>query len=321
MWIQLAAAAAVAVPLGLDLYMPVPEDNPLRADGIALGRQLFFDRRLSRDGSVACATCHRPEHAFADGRRLPVGVDGRVGRRHAPALVNRGYGRVFFWDARSRSLEEQVLKPIEDPSEMDSSVDAAAARVGLSREDLSKALASYVRSILSGNSPFDRFTSGDQSALSAEEQRGLALFRGKGHCTACHVGPTFTDERPHNTGIAWRLSPGAPLSAPLDAGAGEGAFKTPTLREVARTAPYMHDGSLQSLEEVVEFYDRGGHANPHLDVEIRPLGFTPDERRCLVMFLGALSGQLQEGIEPHRAHSPLLVGTFDDGVNLPRVSR
>ena len=191
-----------------------------------------------------------------------------------------------------------MLKPIEDPNEMDSSVDAAATRVGLSREDLSKALASYVRSILSGNSPFDRFTSGDRSALSAEQQRGLALFRGKGHCTACHVGPNFTDERPRNTGIAWRSPSGAPLSAPLDAGAGEAAFKTPTLREVARTAPYMHDGSLRSLEEVVEFYDRGGHANPHLDVEIRPLRFTLDEKRALVAFLGALSGQLQEGIHP-----------------------
>ena len=298
MWIQLAAAATVALPLGLDLYMPVPEDNPLRADRIALGRQLFFDRRLSRDGSVACVTCHRPDRAFSDGRRLSVGVDRLVGRRHAPAIINRAYGRVFFWDARSRSLEEQVLKPIEDPSEMDSPVDAAAARVGLSREDLSKALASYVRLILSGNSPFDRFTSGDRSAPSAEEQRGLALFRGKGRCTACHVGPNFTDERTHNTGIAWRSSSDAPLSAPLDTGAGDGAFKTPTLREVARTAPYMHDGSVQSLEEVVEFYDRGGQPNPQLDAEIRPAKFTPDERRALVAFLGALSGQLQEGINP-----------------------
>ncbi len=295
MWIQLIAAASVAIPLGLDLYMPVPEDNPLCADGIALGRRLFSDRQLSRDGSVSCATCHRPDRAFADDRRLAVGVGGRVGRRHTPALINRGYGRTFFWDARSRSLEEQVLLPIEDPNEMDSSVEVAAARVGLSPEDLSRALASYVRSILSGNSPFDRFANGDRSALNEEEQRGLALFRGKGHCTACHVGPNFTDERPHNTGIAWRSSSGATLSAPIDAGAGQGAFKTPTLREIARSAPYMHDGSLQSLEEVVEFYDRGGQPNPSLDAEMRPARFTLDERRALVAFLRALSGELQDG--------------------------
>jgi len=307
MWMLLVAATVLAIPLGLELYMPVPEDNPLRAERIAIGRQLFFDRRLSRDGSVSCGTCHRPDRAFADGRALPIGVGGRVGRRHAPALINRGYGRAFFWDARSRSLEEQVLLPIEDPGEMDSPVDAASARVGLSREDLSRALASYVRSILSGNSPFDRFASGDRAALSDEGQRGLALFRGKGNCTACHVGPNFTDERPHNTGIAWRSS-GTAAPAPSDDGAGAGAFKTPTLREIARTAPYMHDGSVLTLEEVVEFYDRGGQPNPHLDAEIRPTRFTLDERRALVAFLRALTGAVQEGGARSEAPAAPLIG-------------
>jgi cytochrome c peroxidase len=135
-----------------------------------------------------------------------VGVFGRQGRRNVPALINRGYGRAFFWDARITSLEEQVLKPIQDPNEMDLTLPEAGARVGLPVDDLSRALASYVRSILSGNSPFDRFVNGNRAALSAEQQAGLKVFRGKGNCTACHVGPNFSDERLHNTGIAWQPS-------------------------------------------------------------------------------------------------------------------
>ena len=284
MWIQLVAA--IIIPLGLDLYMPVPEDNPLTAEKIELGRQLFADRRLSRDQSISCSTCHEPAHAFADARAIAIGVFGRTGTRNAPALVNRGYGRAFFWDGRSPSLEEQVLKPIENPNEMDLPVAEAAARVGLTERDLSRALSSYVRSILSGDSPFDRFVNGDRTALSPEAQRGLQVFRGKGNCTACHVGPNFTDERTHNTGVAWRTG------VLVDEGAGHGAFKTPTLREVARTAPYMHDGSLATLEDVVDLYDRGGHPNPHLDAEVRPGKFTPEEKAALVTFLRSLSGTM-----------------------------
>jgi len=252
-----------------------------------VGRQLFFDKRLSRDGSISCATCHDPARAFSDARARAVGVAGRQGARNAPALVNRGYGRAFFWDGRSRSLEQQVLDPIANPNEMDLPVAEAAARMGLSEAALSQSLASYVRSILSGNSRFDRFVSGERDALSAEEQRGLQIFRGKGNCTACHVGPNFTDERTHNTGVAWATG------ALTDAGAGDGAFKTPTLREVARTAPYMHDGSLATLEDVVDFYARGGNANHRLDPEVRPGRFTPDEKRALVSFLMTLSGDLR----------------------------
>jgi cytochrome c peroxidase len=305
MWMQIAAAAVLLIPAGLDLYMPVPESNPLAADTIARGRELFRDRRLSRDGSRSCASCHNPGRAFSDGRPIAVGVFNRRGRRNAPALINRGYGRAFFWDARSTSLETQVLAPITDPNEMDLSLEDASARVGLPVEEISRALASYVRSILSGDSRFDRFVNGDRNALSAVEQRGLQVFRGKGNCTACHVGPNFTDERPHNTGVAWRAMPAAghaaapepsePLAAPLDPGAGHGAFKTPTLREIARTAPYMHDGSLRRLEDVIDFYERGGQPNPHLDAEIRPLRLTPEEKRALVAFLRTLSGEVQEG--------------------------
>ncbi len=288
-WVHLLAAAALVIPLGLDLYMPVPDENPVTAGKLALGRALFFDRRLSVDGSISCASCHRPSRAFSDGRAVSVGVLGRTGRRSAPALVNRGYGRIFFWDGRSVSLETQVLAPIVDPNEMGSSVADAAARVGLSRDEMAFALASYVRSILSGNARFDRFINGDRQALSAVEQQGLQVFRGKGNCTACHVGPNFTDERVHNTGVAWRTGS---LS---DEGSGTGAFKTPTLREISRTAPYMHDGSLATLPDVVDFYDGGGHRNAHLDEEIRPLRLTPSEKRALLAFLAGLAGDLQEG--------------------------
>jgi len=252
---------------------------------IELGRQLFYDRRLSRDQSVACASCHDPERAYSDGRAVAVGVFGRGGRRNAPALLNRGYGRLFFWDGRTASLEEQVLLPIQDSNEMDLPITEASARVNLAPEEISRALASFVRSILSGNSRFDRFIDGDRSALSADEQAGLQLFRGKGDCIACHVGPNFTDERLHNTGIAWRDGKFA------DSGAGHGDFKTPTLREVARTGPYMHDGSLTGLDEVVDYYNRGGNANPQLDPELHPLHLSVDEKRRLVQFLRSLSSR------------------------------
>ena len=277
--------AFIAIPLGLDLFMPVPEDNPLTPEKIALGRELFFDKRLSRDGSVSCASCHDPERAFSDGRAAAVGVFGRQGRRNAPALINRGYGRLFFWDGRVTTLEEQVLKPIQDPNEMDLSLPEAATRLGLTVNEISRALASFVRSTLSGDSPYDRFVNGDRTALTAEQQAGLQIFRGKGNCSACHVGPTFTDEKLHNTGVAWRDEKLA------DPGAGQGNFKTPTLREVARTAPYMHDGSLATLEDVIDFYSDGGRANPNLDTEIRPLHLSPHEKRSVVAFLLSLSGQ------------------------------
>jgi cytochrome c peroxidase len=298
----LLLTGVLVIPIGLDLYMPVPVENPATIEKIDLGRRLFFDRRLSRDGSVACASCHNPERAFSDGRRVAIGVFMRAGRRNAPALINRGYGRSFFRDGRAATLEEQVLKPIQDASEMDMTLAEASARVGLPVEDISRALATYVRSILSGNSRFDRYITGNRRALSREEQTGLQIFRGKGNCTACHVGPTFTDERFHNTGVAWQEpSPGsgkvgsftdegrfAITGSPTD----HGAFKTPTLREVARTGPYMHDGSLATLSDVIDFYDRGGRLNPFLDPEVHPLVLTVPEKHALVAFLRTLSGTM-----------------------------
>ena len=287
----------ITIPLGLDLYLPVPENNPITSEKVALGRQLFFDRRLSRDGTVSCATCHNPNRAFSTPVPVAVGLSSRQGRRNAPALINRGYGRAFFWDGRASSLEEQVIMPIQDPNEMNLTLDEASARVNLDATTLSSALASYVRTILSGDSPYDRFVNGDRKALSSEQQSGLGIFRGKGNCTACHVGPNFTDEGFHNTGVAWRDGQIADEGRfAVSARPGDhAAFKTPTLREIASTAPYMHDGSISTLEGVVDFYSDGGRKNPYLDPEIRPRNFTSEEKRALVAFLHSFTGKVHEG--------------------------
>ncbi len=276
-------------PLGLDLYMPVPDANPLTPQKIALGKKLFFDKRLSRDETLACASCHDPKLAFSDGRKVARGINGQEGTRSTPAIINRGYGKTFFWDGRAKSLEQQALEPILNPKELGMTVPEVERRTGLKIAELTGALASYVRTIRSGDSRFDRYAAGKQNALSEIEKQGLALFRGKARCSSCHAGPNFTDENFHNSGIAWKDGKLA------DEGAGEGKFKVPTLREAARTAPYMHDGSLATLEEVVEYYDRGGNQNPALDEDLRPLHLTAEEKQALVAFLHTLSGSVREG--------------------------
>ena len=308
-----AMLAEIRLPLGLDLYRPIPEDNPVTAAKVKLGKKLFGDKLLSRDRSLACKGCHQPKRAFTDDRAKAVGVYGRQGPRSVPTLVNRAYGRAFFWDGRTSTLEEQVIKPIESESEMDMTVDEAVGRLkhesryremfqaAFHREpngqDLARALASYVRTIYSGDSPFDRYIYGKRGALSDQQRRGLRIFRGKGNCTACHIGPTFSDEKFHNTGVAWRE--GKLLDEGRFAITGEpelkGAFKTPTLREAARTAPYMHDGSLATLQDVIDFYDEGGRKNPYLDPEIRPLRLTKEEKAELLAFLKSLTGTVKEG--------------------------
>jgi cytochrome c peroxidase len=286
-----------APPLGLDLYRPVPESNPLTKGNVALGRKLFFNKRLSRDGTMACVTCHDPKRAFADANLVAVGVDGRRGTRNAPTLVNRVYGKTFFLDGRAASLEEQALQPILNPLELDLTLPEIEQRTGMKPPDVARALASYVRTILAGESAYDKYVNGDEKALSQEALLGLSVFRGKGRCTTCHAGPTLSDEQFHNTGIAW---PGGVLQ---DEGRfkmtskeeDRGEFKTPTLREIARTAPYMHDGSLARLEDVIEYYDRGGNTNPGLDATLRPLDLTAEEKRGLIAFLMSLSGKTREG--------------------------
>jgi cytochrome c peroxidase len=273
----------------LDLYLPVPESNPLTPAKIALGRRLFFDKRLSRDGTLACASCHNPKFAFSDGRKVARGINGAEGTRNAAAILNRGYGKIFFWDGRAKSLEQQAMEPILNPKELGMTEGEVERRIGLKITDVTAAIASYVRTIRSGDSPFDRYAAGNLGALSDVEKAGLALFQGKARCHLCHAGPNFSDEGFHNTGIAWRDG------KLVDQGAGEGKFKVPTLREVARTAPYMHDGSFATLEDVVDYYDHGGNPNPGLDLDVLPLNLSIREKRALVAFLNALSGRILEG--------------------------
>ena len=299
-------------PLGLDLYRPVPLGNPLTPEKIKLGRRLFRERLLSRDRSLACADCHQPRRAFTDGRARSVGVYGRPGPRSVPTLINRAWGESFFWDGRIQTLEEQVLQPITSRGEMDLTLEEAVERLRSKRryrkafervferevnsEDLGRALAAYVRTIQAGNSPYDRYLLGDATALSAEAREGLQLFRGKANCTACHVGPTFSDEEFHNTGVAWRDGEFHDDGRFLVTGAEEdrGKFKTPTLREIVRTAPYTHDGTLVKLEDVIDFYSEGGRRNPNLDPEIRALQLSSQEKRALLAFLRSLSGKVRD---------------------------
>lgn len=300
--VKLLAVLALVIPLGLGRVMPVPANNPITDEKIETGRRLFADMRLSRDGTVACTSCHDPLRAFTKPEAISPGVEGRLGRRNAPTVLNRAWGRRFFWDGRAATLEEQVLKPIEDPNEMDLALSEAARRVGMSIDEMSHALSTYVRSLMSGDSPYDRFLAGERTILSPRQRNGLRVFQGRGMCTSCHEGANFTDEDLHNTGVAWVPAAAGESGAGTfaDRGAAEitgrvtdlGAFKTPTLRDVGQTAPYMHDGSLQTLEEVVDFYDRGGRPNPNLDPKMERLDLADEDKQALVEFLRtALKGR------------------------------
>ena len=302
-------ARKLEVPIGLDRYLPAPAGNPITPDKIALGRRLFFDERLSRDGRTSCATCHQPSRRFTDGRRLPLGVFGREGRRNTPTILNRAYGGSAFWDGRAATLEDQVRVALTGTRDLGLSMDEAITRVSadggyrrefrvafegpVTAERIEQALATFVRSRLSGNSAFDRFLTGDTAALDAEERRGLDVFSGRARCARCHAGPLLSDEAFHNTGVAWRdgrfLDEGR--AAVTSLARDRGAFKTPTLREITRTAPYMHDGSLPTLSDVIAFYDRGGRVNPNLDPEIRAIQLTTREKSDLLSFLRALTGR------------------------------
>ena len=294
-------------PLGLDEFYRPSNANPLTPEKVALGRQLFFDPLLSADRSIACASCHQPARAFGDSVAFSPGVFGRAAARHTPSILNRAYGTAFFWDGRAGSLEETVLQPIQNPLEMDLTLGQLLARLrrdvryreqfsaifddGITERNLAHALASYVRSLRSGNSPFDRFVMGDRAAFSAEAEAGYRLFGGKANCAACHDGANFTDEQFHNTGVAFGDDLGRFAVTAWDEDLG--AFKTPSLRNVALTVPYMHDGSIATLEAVVDLYDRGGGQNPHLDPEIRPLNLTAEEKRNLIAFLRSLTGDVR----------------------------
>lgn len=298
------------VPAGLGSLIPIPAADPLTHAKVSLGRQLFFDRRLSKDGSISCASCHQPERAYSDGRPRAAGVHGRVGRRNTPTLVNVAYSKALLWDGRSASLEAQASLPLFCFSEMDqaparlsrelgrdpdyrAAFGLAFGEPGVDLRRISRALAAFQRTLVAGNSPYDEFVNAPARVQLPEAAwRGFNLFRDKARCGLCHEGPLFTDQRFHNTGVGWGLEP--PDRGLFEVTADQrdsGRFRTPTLRQLVYTAPYMHDGSLWTLRGVVEFYNRGGNANPNLDPMIRPLALSASEQEDLVAFLVALSNE------------------------------
>ena len=297
-WSFGAEAWSAKPPLGLDLFLPVSAANPLTREKIVRGKQLFFDKRLSRDGTLSCASCHDPKISFTDGRVHARGIDRAEGTRNSPALVNRGYAGTFFWDGRASSLEQQALDPITNSKELGNTIEEVEHRTGMRAAGIADALASYMRTIRSGGSRFDRYAAGQASALNTLEKEGLKVFRDRGVCTACHISPNFTDELFHNTGVAWRDNKLADNGrfAVSEIERDRGAFKTPTLRDLTRTAPYMHDGSLATLDDVIEFYSKGGRPNPSLDEKIHPLDLTAHEKLALASFLRTLTGYVREGI-------------------------
>jgi cytochrome c peroxidase len=286
-----------AEPAGLPA-ISYPKDNPPSDEKISLGKQLYFDGSLSADNKVSCATCHDPAKGFSNGDQFATGVEGKKGGRNSPTVINTALQKFQFWDGRAKTLEEQALGPIQNPIEMNLTLDAVVEKLNkiegyrtqfqkvfgtdVTSDGIGKAIAAYERTILSGDAPYDKFKAGDQSALSESAQRGMKLFFSKANCSACHAGPNFTDNAFHNIGVPGTDEGRAAISKSTG---DKGAFKTPTLREIARTAPYMHDGSLKTLEEVVAHYAKGGTPNPQLDEEIYPLKLSPEEVNDLVTFL------------------------------------
>lgn len=313
-------------PVGLSIPLGLPEPEfPVgkrpTVESTQLGRRLFFDPTLSSDRTLSCAGCHQPHNWFTDGLDVARGVGGSIGRRNTPGILNAVYWSRQFWDGRAADLEEQARGPIASPAEMnlphkvclerleaDESYRGDFARVfgpgPITMSRVVSAIASFERMQLSANSPFDRyFYAGRNSELSEPAVRGLAVFRdpGKGNCAACHLigsnSALFTDGLFHNLGT------GMDANGELkDAGryeqtqleADRGSFRTPTLRNIAQTPPYMHDGSLKTLRDVIDFYIGGGNSNPQLDPLIRPLTLTAQERRDLEAFLQSLTGELAE---------------------------
>lgn len=283
-----------------------PSDNPLTEAGARLGQRLFFDKVLSRTGDIACASCHEQRHAFSDPRPVSLGVEGRAGTRNAPTLVNLAWGQRFFWDGRARTLEEQTGKPIENPVEMDMPIADAVARLASddgyvdafqaaygappSEASLRKALASFIRTLVSRQSAYDRFLGGDEDALEAGARRGQALFFGKAACFHCHPPGALTNDGFFNNGtyveggdVGRQVITGLPGDL--------GKFKVPGLRNVAVSAPYMHDGSLATLDDVIDQYDHGGRGDGTTDPLIEPLALASDEKQDLLAFLRALTDE------------------------------
>ena len=315
----------IKAPLGLP-PVPIPPDNPPTEETIALGRRLFYDPQLSIDATISCASCHAPQFAFSDNHPVSDGVGGKLGTRHSLTVINSAYSSLQFWDGRAPSLEEQAKGPIANPVEMAHSLEGVVKRLradpkypGLFKMAwgtdqitigmVVKSLASFERTVIAGDSPFDRFYYGhDSKALPSAAQRGLIVFISpkKGNCAVCHTigkdSALFTDNKFHNLGV------GADTRGNLnDLGrynetkndADMGAFKTPTLRNLANRGPYMHDGTFPTMKDTLAHYIGGGNWNPHLDKEIHSLDvLTLDEREDLLEFLDSLNGTLPGNIGP-----------------------
>lgn len=296
----------VMLPAG---FPPIasPADNPITEASVTMGKELFFDKRLSRDGTISCASCHFPELAFSDTLPRSLGVDGLPGMRNAPPLTNLAWHSGYFRDGGVPTLEQQVIAPIHDPLEMDFSITRAAADLRnlepyatLSRRaygkpmeawELSRAIATYERTLVSGWSRYDRYLNGDASALTASEQHGLELFRSEAfNCTGCHDGFDLSDHGYHNLGQYLSYAdPGRERITlqPSDIG----KFKTPSLRNIALTAPYMHDGSLTTLDAVLDFFATGGLPHANRDPEMQSFALSPEEKADMIAFLRALTDE------------------------------
>ncbi len=298
-----------AIPAGLEsLQVNVPSDNPMTHARVELGQKLYFDERLSVDATVSCATCHVPTLSFTDGRVTSVGVYGLTAGRNAPTLINRVFGQEQFLDGRAGSIEEAVLMHIRNENEMRTTPERVAQILNQDQayrqefqqafgteatpDAIARALAAFVRTFLSGNSDYDRYVAGEQDALSESARRGLALFRSdRLRCSTCHAGPNFSDEQYRSNGAGMdAFEPDAGRFLVTGDSSDFGKFKTPTLRDIARTAPYMHDGSVRTLREVVRFYNRGGIEHSNRSPLVKPLNLTDAEIEDVVNFLRSLQG-------------------------------
>ncbi len=290
--------------------VPHPKDNKPNAARVALGKMLFFDPRLSGDGNMACSTCHSPLFGWSDGLRTAKGFKSKLLGRASPTVTNTAFNSLQMWDGRKKSLEDQATGPMLSSDEMNINmgsainflkstsryVDAFSAAYpgeGVTEKTLAKAIASFERTVISNNSPFDHWIKGDASAMTAQQVKGFTLFLDpqKGNCEVCHSAPNFTDDGFHNIGLKsyGMENPDMGRYAIKPINALKGAFKTPTLRDVAYTAPYFHDGSAANLSEVVEHYALGGVVENHLSPNMKKLTLTVDEKAAIVAFLEALS--------------------------------
>ena len=293
--------------------IPFPKDNPYTPDKAALGKKLYYDTRLSVTAAQSCGSCHSPSFGWGDGLAVGVGHGMQKLGRHSPTVVNAAWGGIFMWDGRLATLEEQALGPIQSPGEMNMPLEELMKRLesvpeykpmftgvfaneGMTPQTLAKAVATYERTVVSERAPFDAWIEGDEKAISDEAKRGFAVFNGKAQCAACHEGWNFTNDGFQDIGLPsddvgrGKFVPGVIKM--------KHAFKTPGLREITRRAPYMHDGSLATLEDVVEHYNRGGVERPSRADLMKPLGLSAQEKTELVAFLKTLSSNLTPTAAP-----------------------